>query len=290
MTDEAPKFSVVVPVYNEREALGPLLDGLAAALHGANAEIIAVDDGSTDESTELLQIYEHEAEVRLIRHEQNQGYGAALKTGLRAASADKVLIIDADGSYDPQDIPALIEKSGSAAMVVGARKSGLKVEPLVRQVFKFLVRKMLHFLAGFQVKDLNSGMRIFNKELALKYLSILPDGFSFTSTITIIFLSEGFPVEYVDIDYRPRRGKSKFKMSELSSLSLLLLRTIMYFNPLKFFIPLSMSLALLALAVALVSIFALGKFMDVTTSVLLVCAVQTFALGLIADLLLRLKK
>jgi glycosyltransferase involved in cell wall biosynthesis len=290
MTAQALGLSVVLPVYNEETALKPLLDGLFAALKDQAAEIIAVDDGSTDSSAEILSREAEAGKLKFIRHQKNQGYGAALKSGLRAAKAEKVVIIDADGSYDPTDIPLLVAKSGQAEMVVGARKSGFKIEPVLRRVLKFCVLRLLRYLAGFEVPDLNSGLRLFNKNLALKYISLLPPGFSFTSTLTLIFLSEGYGVEFVNINYRPRQGKSKFRINELFSLSLLLLRTIMYFNPLKFFIPLSALLFLLALAVGLVSIFALGKFMDVTTSVLMVSAMQIFVLGLLADLLLRLKK
>lgn len=290
MTAENPQFSVIVPVFNEETALPAFLEKLFPVLSGRDAEIIVVDDGSVDNSPGILDRYARESKIRLVRHRQNQGYGSALKSGLRAASAEKVLIIDADGSYAPEDIPSLLDRSGKFEMVVASRKSGFKVEPVIRRVFKWLVLKMLHYLAGYDIPDLNSGLRLFNKSIALKYASILPEGFSFTSTITLIFLSEGFRIEYVAIDYHPRKGKSKFRLSEFSSLSLLLLRTIMYFNPLKFFIPLSLALLFLATAIALFSVFALGKFMDVTTVVVLLSAVQTFILGLLADLLLRLKK
>jgi len=290
MTSENPKFSVIVPVFNEESALPSFLEKLFSVLNGKEAEIIVVDDGSTDNGAGIMERYALESKIKLVRHNQNQGYGSSLKSGMRAASAEKVLIIDADGSYGPENIPALLERSDKFEMVVASRKSGFKVEPLLRRVFKWLVLGMLRYLAGYDVPDLNSGLRLFNKSIALKYASILPEGFSFTSTITLIFLSEGFSIDYINIDYQPREGKSKFRLSELSSLSLLLLRTIMYFNPLKFFIPLSLVLAALAIAIALFSIFALGKFMDVTTVVILLAAVQTFILGLLADLLLRLKK
>jgi glycosyltransferase involved in cell wall biosynthesis len=290
MTADRPQFSVIVPVYNEESALPAFLEKLFTTLNGKSAEVIAVDDGSTDGGAGILERYSLEGKLKLVRHHRNRGYGASLKSGMRAASAEKVLIIDADGSYPLEKIPELMDRADNFEMVVAARKSGFKVEPLVRRIFKWLVLRMLHYLAGYEIPDLNSGLRVFNKELALKYASLLPEGFSLTSTITLIFLSEGFRIEYIPIDYQPREGKSKFRLSELSSLSLLLLRTIMYFNPLKFFIPLSLAVLALALAVSFFSIFVLHKFMDVTAVVLLVAAVQTFIFGLLADLLLRLKK
>ena len=290
MNSEAAKFSVVVPVYNEETAVASLLDKLGALLKNQPAEIIAVDDGSTDKSPVILDSYAAEGKIKLIRHSRNQGYGSALKSGIHAAGADKIVIIDADGSYPPETILPLLERSAQAEMVVAARKSGFKIEPVVRRFFKWMVLRLLHYLAGFEVPDLNSGLRVFSKNFATQYFSILPNGFSFTSTITLIHLSEGCRVEFVPVDYLAREGKSKFRMGELFSLSLLVLRTIMYFNPLRFFVPLSLIIVALALSIGFFSIFALHHFMDVTTSVLLVTSVQTFCLGLLADLLLRLRK
>jgi len=290
MDDEKPNFSVIVPVYNEEKGIGEFLDRLLLTVKDQPVEVVVVDDGSEDETPETLTIYRAEDGIKVVTHEKNCGYGAAIKSGLRAASADKVLIIDGDGSYPPEKIPLLLERSESAEMVVAARRSDFGVEPLSRRILKWLIVRLTKWLSGFEIQDLNSGMRLFSKSVALKYLSILPEGFSLTSTLTLIFFSDSHSVEYVDIDYLPRKGESKFRLKELGSLSLLLLRTLIYFNPLKFFVPLSLLLVLLAILVAAVSIFALGKFMDVTTVVLLIAGIQAFILGLLADLILRLKK
>ncbi len=290
MVPENPEYSIIVPVHNEEPAIGDFLDRLLEAVKGKNAEVIVVDDGSTDQTPTVLSIYQGEEDLRVFSHERNQGYGSALKTGLRQARAEKVAIIDGDGSYPPEKMPALLSRSPDAEMVVGARKGGLGKEPVLRTALKWMIGKLARWLSGFEIKDLNSGLRVFRKSVALKYLSLLPEGFSFTSTLTLIFLSDGFRVDYLEIDYQPRRGKSKFRLIELHSLSLLLLRTLLYFNPLKFFVPLSLLLFLLAISVAAVSIFSLHKFMDVTTVVLIIASIQTFILGLLADLILRLKK
>ena len=290
MDVEKPAFSVIVPVYNEEKGIGEFMDRLMEAVKDREVEVIVVDDGSTDDTTVRLASYRADEGAKVIEHEHNRGYGAAIKSGLHAASADKVLIIDGDSTYPPEKIPLLLDRSDGADMVVAARKSDFGVESLARKILKWLIVGTVRWLSGFQIKDLNSGMRIFRKDAALKHLSILPDGFSFTSTLTLIFLSDSLWVDYVNIEYQPRTGESKFRLSQLGSLSLLLLRTLVYFNPLKIFVPLSLLLVILAAAVASVSIFVLHHFMDVTTVVLLVTAVQVFILGLLADLLLRLKK
>ncbi len=287
---DAPKLSIIIPVYNEQDAIFDLLNNLAPVAEECEAEVIVIDDGSTDASAQILSQFEKQNKIKLIKHPQNLGYGKAIKTGLNNAKAELVLIIDGDGSYPLNEIPTLAEKASDKKMIVGARKAGIKAEPLVRRIFKWLVIRLLRYLAGYEIKDLNSGMRIFPRSLCQKYISLLPDGFSFTSTLTLIFLSEGWQIEYVEIPYQPRKGRSKFRLREIFPLSLLLLRTIMYFNPLKFFLPLSFALVLIGLFVAFFSIFVLGKFMDVTTAVILIGAVQVFVLGLLADLILRLKK
>jgi len=290
MEIENPRYSVIVPVYNEQEAICDFLDRLLEVVKDKPVEVIVVDDGSDDQTAEILTVYRAEHGIKVVTHEKNRGYGAAIKSGLRSARADRVLIIDGDGSYMPEKIPLLLEKSEASDMVISVRRSDFGVEALSRRILKWLIVRMVRWLSGFEIKDLNSGMRVFSKSVALKYISILPDGFSLTSTLTLVFLSDGYLVDYLDIDYLPRKGESKFRLYELGSLALLLLRTLVYFNPLKFFVPLSLLLLIIACLVASVSIFVIRKFMDVTTVLLVVASVQVFILGLLADLILRLKK
>jgi len=290
MNPEKSAYSIVIPIYNEESAIGDLLEKIISLIKAKPVELLVVDDGSTDKSPEILANYAQAGKIKLVQHKKNQGYGSALKTGIHQASGEKIIIMDGDGSYPAEKILELMEKSHSAEMVVGKRRAKPGVEPILRRIFKWLVVKMVKYLAGFEIQDLNSGLRIFPKEIARKYFPILPNHFSFTSTLSLIFLSEGYRIEYQEIDYQPRQGKSKFSLGEVLPLSLLLLRTIIYFNPLKFFIPLSLVLMALALMVAIYSIFILEKFMDVSTIVLLIFAVQVFILGLLADLVLRLRR
>jgi len=191
-------FSVVLPVYNERKALPAFLKGLFHALEktGKIFEVIAVDDGSTDGSAEEIKGFKG---IKLVRHPYNKGYGAALKTGIRHAKHDWVLIIDADGSYNPADIPALLGFAGEYDMVVGARQAAKGVESWYKKPAKWFLRHFANYLTGMKIPDLNSGLRVFRKDIAMEYERIFPSGFSFTTTITLAFLTRELNVKYVPI-------------------------------------------------------------------------------------------
>ena len=286
-----PKLSVVIPAYNEEASIAGVVQGLLASTK-TPAEIIAVDDASTDQTAKILASLAEAGKLRLVRHSRNRGYGACLKSGIHAAQGEWIAILDGDGTYPPDRLDEFVALAEHAEMVVGARSGEVVVEPRLRAWVKGLIRFLLRWLARIEVPDLNSGLRLFRKSTALKYLHLLPDGLSFTATITLVLLSEGYPLEFLPVNYFPRRGsQSKFHpLYDTSNLLVLLLRTLLYFNPLKVFVPLSLSMVGLALAVAGFSIFYLGKFMDVTTVVILVAAVQVFILGLLADLITKLKR
>jgi len=284
---ETPRLSIVIPVYNEREGIEKVLDQIAAEDIGTPFELIVVDDGSEDGTSELLAGRAEAGSLRLLRHEQNRGYGAALKTGISAARAELTMILDGDGSYPTSHFDQFVKFAEDHDMVVGARGRGVFEEPRLRTWVKGLIIRMLNLLADLEVPDLNSGLRLMKRDQVMRWFHLLPDGISFTSTITLILLSEGRPVKFTPVDYFARKGASKFKpVRDTLGIILLILRTFLYFNPLKVFLPVSLGLVLLALAVAAVSIAA-GKFMDVTTVVILLTAVQVFVLGLLADLIAK---
>jgi glycosyltransferase involved in cell wall biosynthesis len=284
---EKPVLSIIVPVYNERGAVGAVLDSIRDAGVSTPYEIVAVDDGSTDGSAEILKELTAAGRIRLARHERNVGYGAALKTGINAARGALVMIIDGDGSYPVKHFDEFVEHSRNHDMVVGARVTAVLQEPKIRTLVKRFIIRMLKVLADLDVPDLNSGLRLMQREQVTRYFHLLPDGISFTSTITLILLSENRPVKFVPIDYFARTGASKFKpLRDTLGILLLILRTFLYFNPLKVFVPAAAALALLALIIGAGSALA-GKFMDVTTVVVFLTAVQVFVLGLVADLIAK---
>ncbi|MDH4207440.1 MAG: glycosyltransferase family 2 protein, partial [Anaerolineae bacterium] len=200
--------SIVVPAYNEEQGVLTTLGAIKAAmsLQSMEYEIILVDDGSTDDTAEAV---ERQAGVRLIRHHTNRGYGSALKTGIRQAAYEWIAIIDADGTYPAEALPLLLAHLDEFDMVVGARPPG--EISAIRRPAKWFLSKLAQYLAETKIPDLNSGMRVFRRDVALSYFNILPSAFSFTITITIAFLSDHYLVKFVPIPFQGRAGRSKIK-------------------------------------------------------------------------------
>lgn len=279
---------MIIPVYNEEEGLGDTLKDLKEVLGENNIEyeLLVVDDGSTDNSTSIVS----ESDATLIKHPYNMGYGAAIKSGLSNAVFDKVLIIDGDRTYPCDEIPKLLEHSGSYDMVVGSR-TGPKVKiELYRRPAKIFLNYLANYLSGMKIPDLNSGMRIFDRLKALRFNDIYPSGFSFTTTITLAFHSNDLTVKYVPINYDSRVGKSKISpINDGLNFILLIVKSIVYFKPLKVFIPVSLLLFFLSLFVFLYSYIILDKVMDISVIVILMSSIQIALFGLLADMLSKRK-
>ncbi len=227
--------SVVIPAFDEEEGIGATLEDVKRALAplGVPFECIVIDDGSTDRTAQCAQA----AGARVISLPENRGYGAALKTGFRAAAHDVIVILDADGTYPASSIPALLRDAAQYDMVVGAR-TGANVEiPLERRPAKAFLRWLASYLVGRPIPDLNSGLRVIRRPLFERFEHLLPQGFSFTTTITMAALSTDALVRFVPIDYLARVGRSKIRPRHAFEFTLLILRTIVYFHPLKVFLP-----------------------------------------------------
>jgi glycosyltransferase involved in cell wall biosynthesis len=193
-----------------------------------------VDDGSLDRTAELAAA----AGARLISLPENQGYGAALKAGIHLSLHDIIVITDADGTYPSERIPDLIQMLGDYDMVVGARTGDDVNIPLIRRPAKWVLGKLANYVTGRHIPDLNSGLRVMRKPLILRFEHLLPSGFSFTTTITLAALCSGALVHYSPINYHLRSGESKIRPSHAFDFLVLILRTIVYFNPLRIFLPL----------------------------------------------------
>jgi len=285
------QLSIIIPVYNEEKAIDQTIEGLKKELEKISDleyEIIAVNDASTDKSREILEKIEG---IQIINHPHNRGYGAAIKTGFSQSRANFILITDADGTYPNESISELIKYIPEYDMVVGARTGkGAKI-PLIRKPAKWILNKLANYLTGVKIPDLNSGLRIMNKLLVEKFLYILPDGFSFTSTITLAGLTNGYRIKYIPITYSKRTGKSKFKpIKDTSNFFQLIVRTILYFNPLKVFIPLSLLLILMGALVLVYSYIFTSKILDTTVAIIIMSAIQTLAIGMLADLITKIHK
>ena len=280
--------SIIVPAYNEEEGISTTLADIRLAMSGQSMEyeIIVVDDGSTDGTVEVVQRQEG---ARLIQHHTNRGYGAALKTGIRQATHDWIAIMDADGTYPPDVLPQLLEEMERCDMVVGARDLG--EVPRARRPAKWVLAKLAEYLAETQIPDLNSGMRIFRKDVALSYFNILPSAFSFTITITFAFLSDHFLVKFLPIPYRRREGRSKIRpLRDTLNFAQLLLRTTMYFNPLKVLLPVSFLLLLAAVIIGVYSLLLQGRVMDITVIILAMASLQIAVVAMIADMVQKKNK
>ena len=281
--------TLVVPAYDERDGIEGVVQRLSALELGVPTELLVVDDGSSDGTAELLErLAERFGALRVIRHGENRGYGAALKTGFAAASHGVVVITDADGTYPEGRIADLLARiADGAEMAVGARTGANVHVPLVRRPAKAVLGALASYLAGKRIPDLNSGLRAVRRELVLRYRPILPDGFSFTTTITLASLTNGHRVDYVSVDYAPRAGRSKIApIQDTLRFAGLIIRTVLYFNPLKVFYPVA----------GLVGLFLAGSLgydlfvesppnLGDKTVLLFVALVQVLSIGLIADLI-----
>ena len=287
MDNKSEMISVVIPAYNEEKGISKVLTDLKTILDNTHLqyEIIIVDDGSSDKTAEIVQKQDF---AKLIQHPINRGYGAALKTGIKSANGDWILITDADGTYPNESIPELLKYSDEYDMVVGARTGENVNIPQYRRPAKLFLTKLANYLVGTKIPDLNSGMRLFRKEDSMKYFHILPSGFSFTTTITLSYLSDGFLVKYVPIDYHERHGSSKIKpFRDGMNFILLIIKAITYFNPLKVFLPIGFVLFLAAALLFWYTAFVIGKLADISVIVLIVASIQIGLFGLLADLIVK---
>jgi glycosyltransferase involved in cell wall biosynthesis len=246
-------ISVIIPAYNEAAAIAEQIKAVKHALdvNRIKYELIIVDDGSQDGTADIARL----EDVRLLRHPENRGYGAALKTGISAAENETIVIIDSDCTYPANAIPVLLKKAKDYDMVVGAR-IGLNVHiPFIRKPAKWFLQKLAGYLAGRAIPDLNSGLRVMKKSIVEKFFNILPSGFSFTTTITLAFITNDYTIHYFPIEYNPRIGQSKIRPVDAYYFLLLILRTIVYFNPLKVFLPLGATMFVMGLAKFIYDLF-----------------------------------
>lgn len=260
-----PEFSVVVPCYNEESAIAHTLDALDDLLRDAGPhEVVVVDDGSHDRTGEILRERSaHHANLRVVSHAKNQGYGAALKSGIRRSAAEFVVIIDADGTYPVERVPDLVREARDADMVVGARTGANVTYSFIRKIPKVFLKAYMSWLAGQDIPDMNSGLRVFRRASVERFLNILPDTFSFTTTVTLAMLRNRYDVIFVPIDYSGRIGKSKIKpVQDTIRFTQLIVRTGMYFAPLRVLLPVAGFLFLLFCGSLVYDIFVLENLTD----------------------------
>jgi len=280
--------TIVVPAYNEQDGIEGVVERLDALALAVPVEILVVDDGSSDRTPQVLErLKARFQKLRVEKHLVNRGYGAALKTGFARARHDVVVITDGDGTYPENKIQELLARIDDGAdMAVGSRTGKDVHIPLVRRPAKAFLRVLASFLAGTPIPDLNSGLRAIRRELVLMYRPILPSGFSFTTTITLAALTNDHRVDYVPIDYAKRAGLSKIRpLRDTIGFTALILRTVMYFNPLKVFVPLAVLIGIgLGASVYYDCAVTSPANLSDKSVVLFIAFLQILAVGTLADL------
>ena len=279
--------SVVLPVYNEAEHLALELDRITKALQSSHYtwEILVVNDGSTDDSSEIAAGY---SGVRLLNSTRNRGCGAARHVGTEQARGRVVVWTDADMTYPNHRIPSLVDELHGFDQVVGARTSETGALKALRVPAKWVIRQLASYLTRTRIPDLNSGFRAMRRDVALQFTGQLPTGFSCVTTITMMFLANGYSVNYIPISYEARSGFSKFRWWADTRLYVLqVIRMVLSHEPLRFFMPIAIVLG--AAFAAKLGYDITDKKLRIATNTLLLgfASVQLFAIGLLADLVVQ---
>jgi len=281
-------ISIVIPSYNEEKGIKRTLTEVKKVMSdsGIDHEIIVVDDGSTDKTAEIVK---NEKMIRLIQHPYNKGYGSALKTGTKNAKGDWVIYIDADVQHDPEDILKLIEHTKDYDMVVGARTKKSKIS-LLRRLGKIFLGSIANYLSGMKIPDLNSGFRAIRRDIVMEFMRILPDSFSFTTTITLTCVKSGYSIKYIPIETTEGVGTSKIRpFRDGFNFILMILRTITLFDPLKVFLPISIILFIIGSLYGLY--YGIYEFNIPDGAILLIISsILIFFFGLLADQISSLRR
>jgi glycosyltransferase involved in cell wall biosynthesis len=268
--------SVVIPAMNEGAAVGQVVRELAAAADWH--EILVIDDGSSDDTGAQAQA----AGARVIRHPYNKGNGAAVKTGIRAANGEYILIVDGDGQHRPTDAVRITDRLGDYDLVIGARSSATQAGS-ARRWGNAALNRLAGFLTERDIPDLTSGFRAARRSGLLEFIGLLPNGFSTPTTTTLCFLKAGYSVAFEPVEARPRIGTSKIKLSsDGPKFLLIMLRVITIFSPFRIFLPISAAAFLLGAGYAVWTIFTQSHITN-SSVLLIVFAAIVFLVGLVSE-------
>jgi glycosyltransferase involved in cell wall biosynthesis len=268
--------SVIVPALNEAAAIGPVVAGLRAA--GPWHEILVVDDGSTDATGEVAR----SEGATVIRHPYRKGNGAAVKSGIRRATGDYVLIVDGDGQHRPEDAVRIVSRLGEYDLVVGAR-SGSTQATGSRRIGNRLLNALASHLADHPVPDLTSGFRAARRSMLLEFLHLLPNGFSTPTTSTLAFLKAGYNVAFEPVEARQRVGTSKIRfVRDGTKFFLIVMRVVTIFSPLRIFAPVSAAALLGGGGYGLWTVVTQSRVTN-TSVLLIVLGVVVFLVGLVSE-------
>ena len=284
-------LSVIIPVFNEEQAIVKTVEEIHDFLNKnhPHSEIIIINDGSTDKSLEVIRKIKF-PNIQVINHVDNLGYGKSLYDGIKIAKTNTIVIIDSDGSYLVSDIAKLTPYYPEFDMVIGARGG----KDLDTTLTKKIARRIFHFLVeyatGRKIPDINSGLRLFKKDIVLQYSDSLCTGFSFTTTITLIFFLHYYYVKYVPISYQKRIGNSKIRhFRDTLRTFQIIIQSILYYNPIKLFLLLALINFVIGVSAGLINYFILKTgFLIIVSALSISSIVPIFAMGLLADQLKRI--
>jgi len=286
---KATQISVIIPTFNEGEAIGNVIEQIHSVVNGLDQghEIIVIDDGSTDNTAENALA----AGARVIQHPYNIGNGAAVKTGIRHARGEILVTMDGDGQHDPNDIPKLVNQIGAYDMIVGSRNDESDTA-VHRDVANIVFNSLATYISGRKIEDLTSGFRAIKAHVARQFIYLLPNKFSYPTTITLSVVRAGYSLGYQPIKFARRSGKSKSKIKPLHDglrFLMIILKIAVFYSPLKIFIPLSIFIFLLGVGYGLFRIFIFQAPYGQTSALLISTAVLTFLVGLVSEQIAQLR-
>lgn len=283
MTDQVlPPITILLPAYNEEQSI-------AATIHSIKQlypefEVLVVDDGSSDNTAQQAR----DAGATVKSHPYNIGNGAAVKTGLRAAAGDWVLMMDADGQHDPVDIARLLEHKDKFDMIVGARTKASDTS-LHRDLANKIYNGFASYITQFRIEDLTSGFRVVRRTTVQQYIYLLPNTFSYPSTLTMAYLRSGRTIKYVPIQTKARKGKSKIKLLQDGSRFLLIITKVAtLFSPLRIFMPVSLVLILTGLFYYLYTFITYHTFSNMS-ALLFTTSIIIFMIGLVSEQITQMR-
>lgn len=276
-SDITNNLTTVIPARNEAANLGAHLQEIREIY--PNIEIIVVNDGSTDDTGDIAKA----AGARVITHPYSMGNGAAIKSGARAAKSKYILFMDGDGQHKPSDIQKLVDTVDKGyKMVIGARVSSSHAS-MPRRIMNLFYNRLASIMTGFTILDLTSGFRIVEARLFKQFVYLLPNGFSYPTTITMAFLRSGLPIQYVSIKARQREGKSKIKpLHDGLKFLIIIMKIGALFSPMRLFLPISAGLFATGIGYYLFTFFTQNRFTNMG-AVLLLTSVLVFLIGILSE-------
>jgi glycosyltransferase involved in cell wall biosynthesis len=286
-SDRGVKVSVILPAFQEADAIGEVVANVHQVMKALDysCEIIVVDDGSQDETGQKAR----DAGARVLIHPYNIGNGAAIKTGIRHARGEILVFLDADGQHSPEEIPRLLEKLNSYDMVVGAR-TGDSETSLHRSLANRIYNRFASYMCGRKIDDLTSGYRAIRGHIARQFVSLLPNTFSYPTTLTMATVRSGYSLAHVPVKVFRGQGKSKIKLfRDGTRFLLIILRIATLYSPMRVFLPVSLCMFFLGLCYGLFKILVLHTRYGPTSAMLMTVSVLVFMVGLVSEQVAQLR-